>query len=282
MPRKQMIYLLLAAALGITPCGARRPGDPIRPGFNLFSRQQDQQLGLETAKEVHQKYQAVESRYLQDYLKRVGERLASAKEAKESGFTFQFTLVHDPSVNAFALPGGPMFVFTGLMKMVDNEAQLAGVMAHEMSHVILRHGTNQLSKANLVQIPALLVSAAAGQDTVVGQLAQAGIGFGLNSVLLKFSRSDETQADLLGSHLMAESGYNPIEMARFFEKLESSGGARGPQFLSDHPNPGNRVQAISEEISGLPKRSYGYETGQFARVKAEIAKLPSPKPAAAK
>lgn len=171
-----------------------------------------------------------------------------------------------------------MFVFTGLIKDTDNEAQLAGVMAHEMAHVILRHGTNQASKQNLLQIPAMLAGAATG-NSMLGQLAQVGIGLGLNSVLLKFSRTDESQADALGARMMAEAGYNPIEMADFFEKLDSQGGSRGPQFLSDHPNPGNRVKAVQAEIRGLPQAQYGYRTGDFQRAKQMIASLPpAPKP----
>jgi len=208
----------------------------------MFSRQQDIQLGQEAAQQVRQKSQVVQNQFLQDYVNQVGQRLANTPEARQSEFPFTFTVINDPSVNAFALPGGPMFIHTDLLKDVDNEAQLAGVMGHEMSHVILRHGTNQASKANLIQIPAMLATMVAG-PSMLGQLAAAGVGPGANSVLLKFSRTDESQADALGAQIMSEAGYNPIEMARFFQKLEASGGSRGPQFLSDHPNPGNRDKA---------------------------------------
>jgi Zn-dependent protease with chaperone function len=256
---------------------AGQPGGALKPGFNLFSKQQDIQMGQEAAAEVRKQYQVVQNPFLQDYLNRVGRRLAAAPEAAQSGFPFTFTVVNDPTINAFALPGGPMFVQTGLLKAVDNEAQLAGVMGHEMSHVILRHGTNQASKANLLQIPALLAGSMLGNSgSLLGQLAQAGIGFGFNSVLLKFSRTDESQADRLGSHLMAEAGYNPIEMARFFEKLDGEAGSRAPEFLSDHPNPGNREKAIEAEIRTLPQRNYGYQTGEFARARQIAAAIPPP------
>src|SRR5207247_954150 len=104
-------------------------------------------------------------------------------------------------------------------------------------------------------------------NSMLGRLGQLGIGLGANSVLLKFSRTAESQADLTGSHLMAESGYNPMAMARFFEKLSSQGGSRGLQFFSDHPNPGDRERAIEEEADKLPRRNYGYETGEFGRMK---------------
>jgi hypothetical protein len=121
----------------------------------------------------------------------------------------------------------------------------------------------------------MLAGAIVGNGSMLGQLAQLGIGLGANSVLLKFSRDAESQADALGAHLMAEAGYNPIEMARFFEKLQGS--ARGPQFLSDHPNPGNRMRAIEDEIRSLPQRNYGFETGEFQRAKADAAALPPPR-----
>jgi beta-barrel assembly-enhancing protease len=149
-----------------------------------------------------------------------------------------------------------------------------------MSHVILRHGTHEASKANMIQIPAALAAAAIGNGSLLGQLANYGLSLGANSFLLKFSRDAESEADALGSHLMAEAGYDPIELARFFHKLQASGGqgsSQLAQFLSDHPNPGNRERAIGAEAATLPRRSYGYETGQFQRVKAAVSRLPAPR-----
>jgi len=247
------------------------------PGFNLFSKEQDVQLGQENAAQVRKQLPVIKDPVLTDYVTQVGKRLMSAREAQESGFPFTFEVVADPSINAFALPGGPMFINTGLLKAVDNEAQLAGVMGHEMSHVILRHGTNQASKSKFIELPAILASQMAG-ESMIGKLAQAGIGLGANSVLLKFSRSAESQADLMGSHLMAESGYDPMEMARFFEKLNAQGGGRTIQFLSDHPNPDNREKAIEEEAHRLPQQTYGYQSGAFQRMKQEVSKIKEPKP----
>lgn len=248
-----------------------------QPGFNLFSKQQDVQLGQEAAAQVRKQMTVINDPVLTNYVNQVGKRLASAPEARRSGFPFTFEVVADPTINAFALPGGPMFINTGLLKAVDSEAQLAGVMGHEMSHVILRHGTNQATKAKMIELPAMLAGQAAG-GTMMGKLAQAGIGLGANSVLLKFSRSAESQADLTGSHIMAESGYNPMEMARFFEKLSAQGGGRTLQFLSDHPNPGNRERAIEQEASALPHRNYGFQTGEFQRMKQVAARIHEPAP----
>src|SRR5438046_5704107 len=258
--------LLIASSLAQGPT-------TFHPGFNFFSRQQDIQLGQESAAQVRRQMQMVKD----DYVNRVGRKLANTPEARASGFPFTFEVVADPSINAFALPGGPMFINTGLLKAVDNEAQLAGVMGHEMSHVILRHGTNQASKAQLIQLPALLAGQVAG-GSMLGRLAQAGIGLGANSVLLKFSRGAESQADLMGSHLMAEGGYNPMQMARFFEKLNSQGASRTFEFLSDHLNPGNRERAIVEEADRLPQRNSSFQTGAFDRMKQAVAQVHEPPP----
>jgi hypothetical protein len=263
-------------ALCTVAWAARKPGDPLKPGFNLFSRQDDIQVGQENAKQVLQQYEVVKNPFLQDYVQKMGQRLAAAPEAKASGFNFTFTVLNVDQVNAFALPGGPMFIYTGLLKVVDNEAQLAGVMGHEMSHVILRHGTHEATKANAISLVAGGLGAImGGGESTAGKLAQAGLGIAGNSFILKFSRDAETEADAMGSHLMAESGYDPIQMAKFFEKLNASGGQQ-LQILSDHPNPGNREAAIAAEMKTLPARKYGTDTGLFPRVKKEVAALPPP------
>jgi predicted Zn-dependent protease len=263
--------------------GAASAQEPhhFQPGFNLFSKQQDMQLGQEYAAQVRKQMTVIKDPVLTNYVNAVGKRLAATPEAANSGFPFTFEVVADPAINAFALPGGPMFINTGLLKAVDNEAQLAGVMGHEMSHVILRHGTNQASKKNLVELPALLgEQMLGGGGSMLGQMAAQGVDLLSTGVLLKFSRTDESQADLTGSHIMAEAGYDPMQMAKFFEKLNASAGAGGPglQFLSDHPNPDNREKAIEKEAVLLPKRTYGYESGQFQKMKQVVAGIHEPTP----
>ena len=271
---KTMLPGLLILSLISTPVAGPRK---LKPGFNLFSKAQDVQLGKEAASEVEKKMQVVKNSDLEGFISRIGKKLASQPQADPESYAYSFKVVNEKSINAFALPGGPAFVHTGLISAADNEAQIAGVLAHEIAHVALRHGTNQASKANLIQLPAMLAGAAGG-GSMLGQLAQIGVGLGANSMLLKFSRNAERDADLLGTRIMAAAGYNPIEMARFFEKLESQGGSRSnlEQFLSDHPNPGNRVKAVQEEIKSLPRRSYESDPGQLQKMKQIIAGLPAP------
>jgi predicted Zn-dependent protease len=267
--RRALVALLVVSSVlsGADP-------NKFKPGFNLFNKQQDIELGREAAAQISKEYTIVRNGELSGYLTRIGQRLASQPLAADYPYTF--TLVHENSINAFALPGGPTFVHTGLLLAAGNEAELAGVMAHEIAHVALRHGTNQASKAMGLQLAAGLLGGAVGGGSLLNQLAQAGIAFGANSVLLKYSRDAERQADLMGAHLMAGAGYNPVEMARFFEKLEAEGGARGPQFLSDHPNPGNRVRAVEQEIRTMPRQSYGASSGDLGRLKELVRRLGEP------
>ena len=258
----------------------------LRPGWNLFSSQQDVQIGKEASVEVEKRMAVVHNRELDSYLATILGKLEQSPYARTLNrdgsrgelFPFAIHAVYDKNVNAFALPGGPIYVNTGLLELVDNEAQLAGAIAHEMSHVVLRHSTNRASKQNIIALPALLAGALVG-NSILGQLAQIGIGFGANSVLLKFSRADEAQADYNGAEIMADAGYNPIELPNFFEKLEAKAGRQGAltQFLSDHPNPGNRVAALNEEVRYLPRRQYVEdETGQLSHIKDVVHHLPAP------
>ncbi len=267
LPR--FLALLMVAAVTV-PAQVKPP----KPGFNLFSKEKDIQLGKEAAAEVEKKYQVIHDAVLQRYIDALGAKLARSQYAND--FPYSFKVVADDSINAFALPGGPMFIHTGLIKEAEDEAQLAGVMAHEMSHVALRHGTNQASKANLISIPAILAGQSGGG--LLGGLTQAGIGIGANGVLLKFSRSAEAQADYNGALIMSDAGYNPIEMARFFEKLEAQSGSQGrvAELLSSHPNPGNRTRTIENLARQLPSRQYppGDVRG-FQQAQAIVFRLPS-------
>ncbi len=279
-----MLGLLCVAVAGAAPGFAQLK--QLAPGLNLFSVEQDVQLGQEAAAQVRKQMMVVHNREVDAYLNvllRKLEKSPYARTLNRDGsrgelFPFAIHAVFDKKINAFSLPGGPLFINTGAIQAADNEAQLVGVMAHEMSHVVLRHMTNEASKRELVALPAVLAGAVAGHS-LLGQLAQIGIGFTATSALLKFSRTAEAEADYNGAEMMADAGYNPIEMARFFEKLEEKTGRAGAieQFLSDHPNPGNRIAAISDEVRDMPQRDYvDDETGQFVHVREVVRRLPVP------
>jgi Zn-dependent protease with chaperone function len=245
----------------------------VQPGaFNQYSAEQDVEIGRQAQKKVNRQMPVLpDSSPVTKYVQGLGQQLAEHAPGP-SKWPFSFHVVNIKEINAFALPGGPVYVNVGTIRASDDEAQLAGVMAHEISHIVLRHSTEQASKTALAQLPLAILGAAIGQSTP-GQLAQLGSSIGAQSLFLKYSRDAEREADLLGSQIMYDAGYNPYEMAEFFAKLEKEGGAGGPQFLSDHPNPGNRVESVSKAISKYPKKSYRKDSPEFERIRSEVAKL---------
>jgi hypothetical protein len=200
------------------------------------------------------------------YIQALGKRLVNTIPSDRS-WPFQFHVVQQKEINAFALPGGPMFVNIGTINAAGNEAELAGVMAHEMAHVYMQHSAKQQGKASLLEGLAGLAGAAAGQlGGTAGTLAQTGIQIGAGTLMLKYSRGDEAQADAVGAIILWKAGINPIALADFFQKLSAEGN-QGPQFLSDHPNPGNRRTAIQTQIKDWPSKQYSGDTAQFTSVR---------------
>lgn len=236
-----------------------------------MSRAQQEQLGLKAAAQVYQQMPVLpDSSPETKYIRSLGKRLAKTIPPDKS-WPFQFHVVADKDINAFALPGGPMFVNIGTITAADNEAELAGVMAHEMSHVYMQHSAKQAQKTSLLSGLAAVAGAITGQaGGIWGALAQTGIQFGAGTLILKYSRGDEAQADAVGAIILWKAGYNPMALADFFKKLEAKGGS-GPQFLSDHPNPGNRTEAIQREIAEWPPKKYLGDSAQFAKVRSEAA-----------
>ncbi|MDA0206180.1 MAG: M48 family metallopeptidase [Acidobacteria bacterium] len=266
--------ILIALTMTLS-CATRDPGDPLRPGYNTFSKEQDIEIGKEYSAEVKKQADIVDNPRLQAFVKQIGMHLAQQPQADD--YPYEFTLINQPSINAFALPGGPIFIHSGLIDAADNEAQLAGVLSHEIAHVALRHGTSQASKSQMIQLPAVLAGAVLGNGGALAQIGQVGVGLGLQALITKYSRSAEKQADALGAQIMSQAGYDPLQMARFFEKLAAEGGSRPPVFLSTHPDPARRTELVQAEMATLPARQYGYETGDFNRSKTLVAQLPPPK-----
>ena len=236
------------------------------PGNTRISREQQQQLGFQAAAEVYKQIPVLPDNSSEtQYVRQLGQRLV-ATIPPEHSWPFEFHVVAQKEINAFALPGGEMFVNVGTITAAANEAQLAGVMAHEMSHVYMQHSAKQMEKAQLTQGLAGLAGAIFGnKGGTLGSLAQAGVQVGAGMVMLKYSRGDEAQADEVGALILYRAGYNPQAMADFFKTLETQGGS-GPQFLSDHPNPGNREAAIEKEIQGWPPKKYQTASSAFTKV----------------
>src|SRR5256714_1617383 len=196
-------------------------------------------------------------------------------EMRHSEFHYTFEPVNVREINAFALPGGPMFVNRGMIEAAHTEGEVAGVMAHELSHVALRHGTAQASKATkyeVGQVAGAVLGAIIGGGW--GQVISQGTQFGLGAAFLRFSREYEKQADLEGAQIMARAGYDPRDMANMFRTIEKQGGSGGPQWLSDHPNPGNRVEYITAEAQALRVARPISDSRDFQQVQAHLRQLP--------
>ena len=269
---------VVALALVLAPVQtALAERTPLKPGWNMFTPDQDVQIGKEASQQAEKQVPLLNNRRVDDYLSRLGQRIASRTPGFK--YPYQYKAVNDRGINAFALPGGPIYINRGIIEMADNEAQLAGVMAHETAHVALRHGTNQATKANAWQMPLALLGAAVGSDSMAGMLAQLGAGFTINSILLKYSRNDETQADVMGTQILYDLNLDPRAMGQFFEKLAAeTKGKQPPQFFSSHPNPGNRMGRVDEEVRNLggPPRNYASDSAEFRSIKQYVLTLAEP------
>src|SRR5262245_36732433 len=268
---------VLAAAMALTMAVVITTAQTkITPPHNKFTPEQDVQLGREAAAEVRKEYPVIQDAALAGYLDRLGKRLVAAAppELNNPVFEYSFTPVNVKDINAFALPGGPMFVNRGMFEAAGVEGEVVGVMAHELSHVLLRHGTANATKAQGFQF-GQLAGAIAG--AVVGggwgQVISQGSQFGLGTWLLKYSREYEKQADLLGVQIMARAGYDPRDLGRMFETIqkESKGGA--PQWMSSHPDPGNRTSYIATEASHLQIAQREIHPEEFQQARARFASL---------
>ena len=258
--------IFVATALAFAPVAPEAWANrtSLRPGVNVFTPEQDIQLGKQNAAQAEKQLRMLNDPRVDNYLNNLGKRLAA--HAPGYKYPYQYKCVNDMAINAFALPGGFIYINRGTIEAADTEAQLAGVMAHETSHVVLRHGTNQATKAQLTSVPFAILGGMVGGNSVTGLLAQLAAGFSLNSILLKYSRTDESQADVMGTQILYDTGYDPRAMAQFFEKLgNESTGKQPAQFFSDHPNPGNRVERVDQEVDllGGPPANYQSDSPEF-------------------
>jgi hypothetical protein len=244
--RMRVAVLVLLVGAGIADAQTK-----IKAGFNLFSPQDDVQVGQQSAVEAERQLPILRDATVQQYVDRIGQRLAA--NAGGPQFQYQFRVVNASDINAFALPGGFVYVNRGVLDQARNEGEVAGVLAHEISHVSLRHGTHQASKAYLAQagigILGGILGGKVGQGTA--DIINAVGGIGLNALFLKYSRDLETQADIRGSQILAASGYSPVDMVNFFRTLESVEKSKKTNWLSDHPAPPDRIARIEKEAQML-------------------------------
>jgi Zn-dependent protease with chaperone function len=239
--------------------------------------QEDIKMGLDAAAEAEKQLVLIKDPDANSYITSLGNSLV-AKAPNDNKFPFTFKIVDDKSINAFALPGGPIYVNRGAIEAADNEAQIAGVIGHEAGHVILRHGMAQAKKAQTTQLIFGGIGAILG-DSTVGQIAGAAGAFAGSSILLRYSRDAESQADLMGTQILFDCGYDPTAMALFFDKLaKDHKGTKAEQFFSNHPIPENRVKKVNDEIKriGVVPPDPRTDTADFQRVKKLLLAMPDP------
>ena len=239
---------------------------------NKYSVQDDVKLGRQAAAEAEQQFPLLRDSEVESYVSRVGNRLVAAipSEFQHREFQYYFKVVNARDINAFALPGGPMYVNRGMIESAGREGEMAGVMAHEISHVALRHGTAQATKgqkygllAGILGIGGQILGGPAG---AAAQIAGQGVGV----YFLKFIREYETEADILGAQILARAGYDPRDLATMFQRIQEQGGGSGGGFMSSHPSPQNRYARINQEAQYLRVENPIRDTREFDSVKARL------------
>src|ERR1043166_9358935 len=268
--RRMLIAWVALVALTVMPFSALAQTQ-IKYHSNKYSVQDDIKLGRQAAQQAESQFPLLRDETVRGYVETVGRRLVAAipSEFQHPEFQYYFKVINASDINAFALPGGPMYVNRGMIEAARTEGEMAGVMAADLSHVALRHGTAQATKGQKYGVLAGIAGIAGTTfgGPGVGQLAQAPFAV----YLLKFSREYETEADVLGAHIMARAGYDPRDLANMFRTLERQGGGGGG-FLSDHPSPSDRYARIEREAQSLRINANAAtrDTRDFERIKERL------------
>lgn len=253
----------------------------IEPPKNKYKISDDVKLGREAAAKIEQQVPILRDAAVDDYVGRVARRLVESIPSQFSyrEFDYETKVVNASDINAFALPGGYLYVNRGLIDVARNEGELAGVMAHEIAHIALRHGTAQASRSRSLkyQLPAI---GGAVLGAIIGGAAGAAVAqgtqFGVSLSFLSYGRDLERQADMLGAQIMARAGYDPRDLANVFRTIEQNSKRGGPEWMSSHPNPENRYEAINREARALgvsPSRAT-QNTREFERIQARLREMP--------
>jgi beta-barrel assembly-enhancing protease len=273
---KNLTAMLMAWTLLVMPLTAVGQTRVTMPK-NKYKIQEDVQIGQKASAEVERQMPILNDAETTRYVQQVGDRLVDAipSQFRQPAFNYRFKVVNARDINAFALPGGPMYVNRGMIEAAKSEGEMAGVMAHEVAHIALRHGTagatKQSSPLNQIGTIGLILGGA-----ILGGQTGAQLGaLGAQAWMTTYSRDYESKADILGAQIMANAGYDPRDLANMFRTIEQqSGGSRAPEFLSSHPNPANRYEAINREAQMLRINNPIRNTAQFERIQSKLNRLP--------
>lgn len=271
--RRRLPGVAATAAVVLLALGVISAQTVITPPANRYKVSEDVEIGRQASAQVAEQLPILGDREVTSPIAAIGRRLVDAipAEFQHAEFRYSFDVINVRDINAFALPGGPTYIYRGMIQAARNEGEAASVLAHELSHVALRHGSAQATKATKYQIGGLagaVIGAIIGGR--VGGAVSQGTQFGLNTAFLRFSREYERQADLLGSHIMARAGYDPRDMAAMFKTIDKAAGPSGPEWLSDHPDAGARAEAITREAQLLQVQNRVDDRGAFAGLQARL------------
>ncbi len=275
------VLLAIVASLSVVPSGFAedKKKDPdeignrdVGKGINFYSLDKEIALGKQLAQEVERQAKIIDDPIVAEYVNRLGQNLVRNSDAK---VPFTIKVIQSEEVNAFALPGGFFFVNSGLILKADNEAELAGVMAHEIGHVAARHGTRQATKGQLINYGSIPLIFLGGWT---GYAIRQGLGLAIPIGFLQFSQSMEKEADLLGLEYMYKAGYDPSAFVDFFEKiqtLEKKKPGTMSKIFSTHPPTDVRIKTSQENINKYlkAKPEYVVTTSEFNDVKARLYSL---------
>jgi predicted Zn-dependent protease len=268
--------------------GHKKTDDPtqignrdVGKGVNLYSLEKEMALGKQLAQEVQRQAKLVEDPLISEYINRIGQNLVRNSDARVP-FTFQ--VIEGDSPNAFALPGGYVFVYTALIKIADEEDELAAAMAHEIAHVAARHMTKQATKSQIVNLAGVPVGVILGGG-IGGAVVRQGANFGIPAVFMRFTRQDESEADYLGVQYLYAAGYDPNGAISIFEKLESLEKKRPgtvARIFSTHPMDAARIRKTEEEIGRIlpAKDEYVVNTSEYMAIRQRMISQEARKQAA--
>ena len=279
--KRQINRALVATAFlvvlpSVSAAGALNVGKTdFNPGYNFYSPKEDAELGKASSAQINRQLPLVNDPEALKYLNGLGKRLVAWAPNNHPEYVWEFRIVNRSEINAFALPGGYIYVNRGVFDAAEDEAELAGVLAHESGHVVMRHGTHIASQAILAQGGLAILTSVLGQSgSLTSQVAELGLGLGVDSLMLRNSRAAETEADRVGTYILFQAGYDPRAMVHFFQVIARKYPQRTIQFFSDHPNPENRIKNVDAEIADLgPFHGTRSDSVEFQNAKQNLATL---------
>jgi Zn-dependent protease with chaperone function len=273
---RRIVALCCVAMLAVMSPLRAEDRTKLKPGWNIFSTDQDVEMGKRLSATAESQLPMLEDLKVSGYLNRLGRKIAAF--APGTQFPYEFHCVNSKQTNSFALPGGQVYIYRGIIEDAADEAQLAGVIAHEISHVALRHGTNQATRKEMSSGLFGMLGGVVGGGSVSSITSDLGGGVIAGSVLVKYTRTSETQADILGTQILYDAGYDPRAMAQFFENAENDAKKKGrvAAIFADHPVPERRIERVDEEIDkmgGAPKDSK-VDSPEFREIRRYVLSLP--------